>query len=256
MNDTSQQQDKTRDRQITVFLLDDHEVVRRGLRDLLAGEPDITVVGEAGTVASALTRVLDLRPRVAVLDVRLPDGDGVSVCREIRSALSGTVCLMLTSYGDDQALFRAVMAGAAGYVLKETAGSDLVSAVRTVASGGSMLDAGMVQRMIGKLREQPAADPLPALSDQEKRVLELIGEGLTNREIAERMFLAEKTVKNYVSSLLAKLGLQRRTQAAAFSARLTEDKGDLRQVARPCFGKIDLLIATALAMVSVAAFLQ
>jgi DNA-binding NarL/FixJ family response regulator len=227
MNDTSQQRDGTEDRQITVFLLDDHEVVRRGLRDLLANEPDITVVGEAGTVASALTRMPDLRPRVAVLDVRLPDGDGVSVCREIRSALSGTVCLMLTSYGDDQALFRAVMAGAAGYVLKETAGSDLVSAVRTVASGGSMLDAGMVQRMIGKLREQPAADPLSALSDQEKRVLELIGEGLTNRQIAERMSLAEKTAKSYVSSLLTKLGVRSRTQAATFAARLTADRDEL-----------------------------
>jgi DNA-binding NarL/FixJ family response regulator len=226
MNNTSQQD---RDPQITVFLLDDHEVVRRGLRDLLAEEPDITMVGEAGTAASALPRVLDLRPGVAVLDVRLPDGDGVSVCREIRSALPGTACLMLTSYGDDQALFRAVMAGAAGYVLKETAGSELVSAVRAVASGGSMLDAGMVQRMIGKLREQPAADPLSALSDQEKIVLELIGDGLTNRQIAERMSLAEKTVKNYVSSLLTRLGVQRRTQAAAFAARLSECKGDLRQ---------------------------
>jgi DNA-binding NarL/FixJ family response regulator len=220
MNNTSQQD---RDPQITVFLLDDHEVVRRGLRDLLAEEPDITTVGEAGTAASALPRVLDLRPGVAVLDVRLPDGDGVSVCREIRSALPGTACLMLTSYGDDQALFRAVMAGAAGYVLKETAGSELVSAVRAVASGGSMLDAGMVQRMIGKLREQPAADPLSALSDQEKIVLELIGDGLTNRQIAERMSLAEKTVKNYVSSLLTRLGVQRRTQAAAFAARLSAD---------------------------------
>jgi DNA-binding NarL/FixJ family response regulator len=220
MNNTSQQD---RDPQITVFLLDDHEVVRRGLRDLLAEEPDITMVGEAGTAASALPRVLDLRPGVAVLDVRLPDGDGVSVCREIRSALPGTACLMLTSYGDDQALFRAVMAGAAGYVLKETAGSELVSAVRAVASGGSMLDAGMVQRMIGKLREQPAADPLSALSDQEKIVLELIGDGLTNRQIAERMSLAEKTVKNYVSSLLTRLGVQRRTQAAAFAARLSAD---------------------------------
>ena len=220
MNNTSQQD---RDPQITVFLLDDHEVVRRGLRDLLAEEPDITTVGEAGTAASALPRVLDLRPGVAVLDVRLPDGDGVSVCREIRSALPGTACLMLTSYGDDQALFRAVMAGAAGYVLKETAGSELVSAVRAVASGGSMLDAGMVQRMIGKLREQPAADPLSALSDQEKIVLELIGDGLTNRQIAERMSLAEKAVKNFVSSLLTRLGVQRRTQAAAFAARLSAD---------------------------------
>lgn len=220
MNDTSPRQDSTDQPQITVFLLDDHEVVRRGLRDLLAEEPDINVVGEAGTVASALDRMPALRPRVAVLDVRLPDGDGVSVCRDIHSTLPGTVCLMLTSYGDDHALFGAIMAGAEGYVLKQTAGSDLVRAVRTVASGGSMLDAGMAQRVIGKLREQPAADPLSALSDQEKRVLELIEEGLTNRQIAERMFLAEKTVKNYVSSLLTKLGMQRRTQAAAFAARL------------------------------------
>jgi DNA-binding NarL/FixJ family response regulator len=224
MNDTSPRQDGADQPQITVFLLDDHEVVRRGLRDLLAEEPDIDVVGEAGTVASALARMPALRPKVAVLDVRLPDGDGVSVCREIHSSLPGTACLMLTSYGDDQALFGAIMAGAAGYVLKQTAGSDLVSAVRTVASGGSMLDAGMVQRVIGSLREQPAADPLSVLSDQEKKVLELIGEGLTNRQIAERMFLAEKTIKNYVSSLLTKLGMQRRTQAAAFSARLSANQ--------------------------------
>ena len=220
MNDTSPRPEDTDQPRITVFLLDDHEVVRRGLRDLLAGEPDIDVIGEAGTVASALARMPALVPKVAVLDVRLPDGDGVSVCREIHSSLPGTACLMLTSYGDDQALFGAIMAGAAGYVLKQTAGADLVSAVRTVASGGSMLDAGMVQRVIGRLREQPAADPLSVLSDQEKRVLELIGEGLTNRQIAERMFLAEKTVKNYVSSLLTKLGMHRRAQAAAFSARL------------------------------------
>ena len=225
MNDTSPRRDGTNQPGITVFLLDDHEVVRRGLRDLLAEEPDIDVVGEAGTVASALARMPALRPKVAVLDVRLPDGDGVSVCREIHSSLPGTACLMLTSYGDDQALFGAIMAGAAGYVLKQTAGSDLVSAVRTVASGGSMLDAGMVQRVIGSLREQPAADPLSVLSDQEKKVLELIGEGLTNRQIAERMFLAEKTIKNYVSSLLTKLGMQRRTQAAAFSARLSANQG-------------------------------
>jgi DNA-binding NarL/FixJ family response regulator len=224
MNDTSPRQDGMDQPGITVFLLDDHEVVRRGLRDLLAEEPDIDVVGEAGTVASALARMPALRPEVAVLDVRLPDGDGVSVCREIHSSLPGTACLMLTSYGDDQALFGAIMAGAAGYVLKQTAGSDLVSAVRTVASGGSMLDAGMVQRVIGSLREQPAADPLSVLSDQEKKVLELIGEGLTNRQIAERMFLAEKTIKNYVSSLLTKLGMQRRTQAAAFSARLSANQ--------------------------------
>ena len=226
MNDINPRQEGTDQRQITVFLLDDHEVVRRGLRDLLAEEPDISVVGEAGTAESALARMPALRPRVALLDVRLPDGDGVSVCREIHSTLPGTVCLMLTSYGDDQALFGAIMAGAAGYVLKQSAGSDLVSAVRTVASGGSMLDSGMTQRVIARMREQPATDPLSALSDQEKRVLELIAEGLTNREIAGRMFLAEKTVKNYVSSLLTKLGMQRRTQAAAFAARLSADQDE------------------------------
>jgi DNA-binding NarL/FixJ family response regulator len=212
---------------IGVFLLDDHEVVRRGLRDLLAAEPDIDVVGEAGTMASALARVAVLRPDVAVLDVRLPDGDGVSVCREIRSTLPGTACLMLTSYGDDQALFGAIMAGAAGYVLKQACGAELISAVRTVAAGGSMLDPRATLRVMERLRNRNAdADPLSALSEQEKRVLELIGEGLTNRQIAERMFLAEKTAKNYVSSVLAKLGMHRRTQAAAFAARLAANQPD------------------------------
>jgi DNA-binding NarL/FixJ family response regulator len=214
------------ERRIHVFLLDDHEVVRRGLRNLLEAEPDMDVIGEAGTAASALHRILALRPAVAVLDVRLPDGDGVSVCREIRSALPGTACLMLTSHGDDQALLGAIMAGAAGYVLKETCGSDLVSAVRTVANGGSMLDAHATKRVMERLRERMAGvDPLSALTEQEKRVLELIGEGLTNRQIAERMILSEKTAKNYVSAVLAKLGLQRRAQAAAFVARLAEHHG-------------------------------
>ncbi len=212
---------------IRVFLLDDHEVVRRGVRDLLSAEPDIDVVGEAGTAESALGRIQVLRPDVAVLDVRLPDGDGISVCREIRSKLPDTACLMLTSYGDDQALLGAIMAGAAGYVLKQTCGSDLVSAVRTVAAGRSTLDAHATQRVMDRLRDRMAVvDPLSALTEQEKRVLELIGEGLTNRQIAERMFLAEKTIKNYVSSLLTKLGMQRRTQAAAFSARLAENSSD------------------------------
>jgi DNA-binding NarL/FixJ family response regulator len=211
---------------ITVFLMDDHEVVRRGVRDLLSTEPDIEVVGEAGTAAAALRRMA-LRPDVAVLDVRLPDGDGVSVCREIRSTLPGIACLMLTSYGDDQALLGAIMAGAAGYVSKQTCGSDLVGAVRTVAAGGSTLDADAAQRVMARLRQRTASvDPLSALTDQEKRVLELIGEGLTNRQIAERMFLAEKTAKNYVSSLLSKLGMQRRSQAAAFVARLAETQED------------------------------
>jgi two-component system, NarL family, response regulator DevR len=212
---------------ISVFLLDDHEIVRRGVRDLLAAEPDIEVVGEAGTVASALQRMPALHPDVAVLDVRLPDGDGVSVCREIRSTLPGTACLMLTSYGDDQALLGAIVAGAAGYVLKQTCGSDLVSAVRTVAAGGSTLDADATARVMARLRERSASvDPLSALTDQEKRVLELIGEGLTNRQIAERMFLAEKTAKNYVSSLLTKLGMQRRAQAASFVTRLAGQPDD------------------------------
>ena len=214
-------------RRITVFLLDDHEILRRGLRDLLEAEPDMEVIGEAGTAGPAVHRIIALRPDVAVLDVRLPDGDGVSVCREIRSTLPETACLMLTSSRDDQALLGAIMAGAAGYVLKETCGSDLVSAVRTVAAGGSMLDAQSTHRVMERLRERMAGvDPLSALTDQEKRVLELIGEGLTNRQIAERMILSEKTAKNYVSAVLTKLGMQRRAQAAAFAARLAESHSD------------------------------
>jgi two-component system, NarL family, response regulator DevR len=211
------------DRLTSVFLLDDHEVVRRGVRDLLEAESDLQVIGEAGSAMSAVNRVLALRPDVAVLDVRLPDGNGVAVCREIRSALPETACLMLTSFGDDQALLGAIMAGAAGYVLKQTCGSDLVDAVRRVAHGESMLDAHSTQRVMERLRERMVGvDPLSALTDQEKRVLELIGQGLTNRQISEHMILSEKTVKNYVSSVLTKLGMQRRTQAAAFAARLSE----------------------------------
>jgi DNA-binding NarL/FixJ family response regulator len=210
--------------QIGVFLLDDHEIVRRGVRDLLEAEPDITVVGEAGTAASALARIPALRPDVAVLDVRLPDGDGVSVCREIRSAMPQVACLMLTSFGDDEALFDAIMAGAAGYVLKQIRGTDLVGAVRAVASGQSLLDPQAAGRVMQRMRDQAArADPLAALTGQERRILELIGDGLTNRQIGERMFLAEKTVKNYVSALFAKLGMERRTQAAAYAARVFED---------------------------------
>jgi DNA-binding NarL/FixJ family response regulator len=212
---------------IGVFLVDDHEIFRRGVRALLDDEPDIDVVGEAATASAAMARIPALRPDVAVLDVRLPDGDGISVCREICSALPGTVCLMLTAYGDDQALLGAIMAGAAGYVSKQTCGTDLVGALRTVASGESILDPQASRRVMAQLRERTVSvDPVAALSDQEKRVLELIGEGLTNRQIAERMFLAEKTVKNYVSSLLGKLGMQRRTQAAAFAVRHTDDHGD------------------------------
>ena len=211
---------------IGVFLVDDHEIFRRGVRALLASEPDIDVVGEAETASAAMARMPALRPDVAILDVRLPDGDGITVCREIRSALPGTACLMLTAYGDDQALLGAIMAGAAGYVSKQTCGSDLIGALRAVAAGQSVLDPFASSRVMARLREQAAAmDPLSALSDQEKRVLDLIGEGLTNRQIAERMFLAEKTVKNYVSSLLTKLGMQRRAQAAVFAVRHTDDRG-------------------------------
>ena len=207
--------------QITVFLLDDHEIVRRGVSDLLEAEPDITVIGEAGTAESALARIPALKPDVAVLDVRLPDGDGVTVCREIRSKMPDVACLMLTSFGDDEALFDAIMAGASGYVLKQIRGTDLVDAVRRVAGGQSLLDPEAASRVMRRMREQAQrSDPLSGLTDQERRILEFIAEGLTNREIAGRMFLAEKTVKNYVSSLLAKLGLERRTQAAVLAARL------------------------------------
>jgi len=210
---------------IGVFLVDDHEIFRRGIRALLDAEADIEVIGEADTASAAMARMPALRPDVAVLDVRLPDGDGITVCREICSALPGTACLMLTAYGDDQALLGAIMAGAAGYVSKQTAGTDLVSALRAVASGQSILDPFASRKVMARLREHAAAaDPIAALSDQEKRVLELIGEGLTNRQIAERMFLAEKTVKNYVSALLTKLGMQRRTQAAAFAVRHADDQ--------------------------------
>jgi DNA-binding NarL/FixJ family response regulator len=213
-------------KQIKVFLLDDHEIVRRGVRELLEAEPDITVVGEAGTAASALARVPALRPDVAVLDVRLPDGDGVSVCREIRSRMPEVSCLMLTSFGDDEALFDAIMAGAAGYVLKQIRGTDLVGAVRTIAAGRSLLDPEAASRVMARMRDQSRrTDPLAALTGQERKILELIGEGLTNRQIGERLFLAEKTVKNYVSALFAKLGMERRTQAAAYAARLFDESG-------------------------------
>jgi DNA-binding NarL/FixJ family response regulator len=206
---------------IRVFLLDDHEVVRRGVRDLLESEGDIEVVAEASSAAEALARVPAVQPDVAVLDVRLPDGDGVSVCRELRSQLPDLACLMLTSFADDEALFDAILAGAAGYILKQVREADILGAVRTVAAGGSLLDPAATARVMSRMREQAgASDPLQGLSEQERRVLDLIGEGLTNRQIGERMFLAEKTVKNYVSNLLAKLGMQRRTQAAAFVARL------------------------------------
>jgi DNA-binding NarL/FixJ family response regulator len=206
---------------IRVFLLDDHEIVRRGVKELLETESDIEVVGEASTAAEALARVPAVRPAVAVLDVRLPDGDGVTVCRELRSQMPELACLMLTSFADDDALYNAILAGAAGYVLKQVRGSDLIGAVRTIAAGGSLLDPAVVAQVMERMRKQAtAADPLAGLTDQERRILELIGEGLTNRQIGERMFLAEKTVKNYVSGLLAKLGMERRTQVAVLATEL------------------------------------
>ncbi|MGV9589860.1 response regulator [Streptomyces tendae] len=208
---------------IKVFLLDDHEVVRRGVHDLLDDEPDITVVGEGATVEQALVRVPALRPDVAVLDVRLPDGDGVSVCRELRSSMPDLACLMLTSFDDEEALLDSIMAGAAGYVLKQIEGSDLVSAVRTVARGQSLLDPSATARLMARLRggeeqrEEPEA--LPGLTERERDILALIGEGLTNRQIGQRLYLAEKTVKNHISRLLAKLGVERRIQAAVIATQ-------------------------------------
>jgi DNA-binding NarL/FixJ family response regulator len=204
---------------ITVFLLDDHEVVRRGLRDLLEAD-GIEVIGEAATAEEAVGRIHALDPDVAVLDVRLPDGDGVAVCREVRSRDPRTACLMLTSFADDEALFNAIMAGAAGYVLKQIRGSDLVDAIRKVASGQSLLDSAVTARVLERLRQGPAVDErLAHLTEQEMRVLELMAEGLTNRAIGERLHLAEKTVKNYVTSVLAKMGMSRRTEAAVYAAR-------------------------------------
>ncbi|MFD5373025.1 response regulator [Streptomyces griseoincarnatus] len=217
------EQDGSTGSPITVFLLDDHEVVRRGVHDLLNDEPDITVVGEAATVEQALVRVPALRPDVAVLDVRLPDGDGVTVCRELRSQMPDLACLMLTSFDDEEALLDSIMAGAAGYVLKQIQGSDLVSAVRTVARGQSLLDASATARLMARLRggQQQAEEPevLPGLTDREREILDLIGEGLTNRQIGQRLYLAEKTVKNHISRLLAKLGVERRVQAAVIATQ-------------------------------------
>jgi DNA-binding NarL/FixJ family response regulator len=208
---------------VKVFLLDDHEIVRRGLRELLEATPDLTVVSEAGTAEEALARIPATSPDVAVLDVRLPDGDGVEVCREIRSRLPNVQCLMLTSYSDDEALFDAIMAGAAGYVLKQIKADELVEAIRKVARGESLLDPKVTAQVLERLRNpEPTDERLAQLTDQERRILDLLADGLTNREIAERMYLAEKTVKNYVSNLLAKMGMQRRTEAAVYAARLAE----------------------------------
>ncbi|MEV6291413.1 response regulator transcription factor [Streptomyces sp. NPDC051896] len=211
---------------IRVFLLDDHEVVRRGVRDLLNDEPDIEVIGEAGTVEQALVRVPALRPQVAVLDVRLPDGDGVTVCRELRSRMPELACLMLTSFDDEEALLDSIMAGASGYVLKQIQGSDLVSAVRTVAAGQSLLDASATTRLMARLRgdqqEEQQPDGLQGLTEREREILALIGEGLTNRQIGQRLYLAEKTVKNHISRLLAKLGVERRIQAAVIATQVQD----------------------------------
>ncbi len=208
---------------LRVFLLDDHAVVRTGLRSLLEATDDIVIAGEAGTVAEALARIPSTHPDVAILDVRLPDGSGVEVCREIRSNSPEIACVMLTSYADDEALFAAIMAGAAGYVLKQVEGRDLVDDVRRVAAGQSLLDPVLTERVLARLREGPKEDSrLASLTRQERRILDLIADGQTNRQIASALFLAEKTVKNYVSNVLAKLGMERRTQAATYAARLDE----------------------------------
>jgi two-component system, NarL family, response regulator DevR len=210
---------------IRVFLLDDHEIVRRGLRELLEAEDDIEVVGEAGTAEEAVGRIPATSPDVAVLDVRLPDGSGVEVCRDVRSARPELACIMLTSYADDEALFEAIMAGAAGYVLKQVKGAELVDAIRRVAAGQSLLDPGVTARVLDRLRQGSEEDErLRGLTEQEHRILDLLADGMTNRQIAEEMFLAEKTVKNYVSNLLAKMGMSRRTEAAVYAARLAERK--------------------------------
>ena len=207
---------------LRVFLVDDHEVVRRGIRQLLNDADGVIVVGEAGSAAEALERVAAARPDVAVLDVRLPDGSGIGVCREIRSAHPEIRCLMLTSYADDEALFSAIMAGASGYILKQVHGNDLLDGVTRVGRGESLLDPAVTTRVLERLRQLGPDDEVAQLSDQERRILDLIADGCTNREIGEELFLAEKTIKNYVSNLLAKLGMSRRTEAAVYAARLAE----------------------------------
>jgi two-component system, NarL family, response regulator DevR len=221
MDDSDQLTPAAEGEVIRVFLLDDHEIVRRGLADLLETEAGISVVGEAGTAAEALNRIPAVKPDVAVLDARLPDGSGIDVCRDIRSSMPDVRCLILTSYDDNDAVFAAVMAGAAGYLLKEIRGSSLVDAIRQVAAGRSLLDPSVTERLLNRLRDgEPEDKMLASLSEREREILGLITEGLTNRQIGERLFLAEKTVKNYVSGLLAKLGMQRRTQAAVYGAEI------------------------------------
>jgi two-component system, NarL family, response regulator DevR len=211
---------------VRVFLLDDHEVVRRGLRELLESDGGLEVVGEAGTAEQALARIPPTKPDVAVLDVRLPDGDGIEVCREVRSRHPEVHCVMLTSYSDDEALLQAMLAGASGYIAKQITGADIVDAVRRVANGQSLLNPAVTARARDRLRSEPEGDErLARLSRQERTILELIADGLTNRHIAQRLNLAEKTVKNYVSNLLSKLGMERRTQAAVYAARLGNQFG-------------------------------
>ncbi|MCD4523926.1 response regulator transcription factor [Nocardioides sp. cx-173] len=209
------------DRPIKVFLLDDHELVRHGVRGLLERDGDIVVVGESGLAKEAARRIPALKPDVAILDVRLPDGTGVQVCRMVRSIDPNIAALMLTSYDEDEALFAAIMAGASGYVLKEVRGSDLVDTVRRVAAGQSMLDPAVTSHVLARLRDGPPVDPLTKrLTPKERQVLSLVGLGLTNRQIATRLGLAEKTTKNYVSTVLGKLGVRSRTQAAIIAAQL------------------------------------
>jgi DNA-binding NarL/FixJ family response regulator len=209
---------------IRVFLLDDHEVVREGIRGLLESDVDIEVVGEASTAAEAIIRIPLANPDVAILDVRLEDGDGIEVCREVRSLLPDLMCLMLTSFADDEALYSAVMAGAAGYVLKTIKGRDLVDDVKRVAAGQSLMDPRVVARVVERISNPPRGDPkLSGLSPQERRILDLIAEGQTNRQIAEAMFLAEHTVRNYTTTLLRKLRVSNRTEAAIFATRMRTD---------------------------------
>jgi two-component system response regulator DevR len=202
-----------------VFLLDDHRVVREGIRLLLESDGDMEVVGEAATAAGAIEGIASTGPDVAVLDVRLPDGDGIQVCREVRSANPAVACLMLTSFADDQALVDAILAGASGYVVKEVGGADLIGSIRKVAAGHSLLDPELTARVTGRLRDRQGADSALQLSPRERQILDLIAEGRTNRQIAAELYLAEKTVKNYVSNLLAKLGMSRRTEAAVWAVR-------------------------------------
>jgi two-component system response regulator DevR len=221
MDDSEHMNPDRENAEIRIFLLDDHEVVRRGIADLLASESDMTVVGEASTAAEAMARIPAARPNVAVLDARLPDGSGIDVCRDIRSAMPEVRCIILTSFNDNDAMFAAIMAGASGYLLKEVRGANIVDAIRQVAAGKSLLDPDVAERVIARLRDGEPQDPLLAsLTDREREILNLIAEGLTNRQIGERIFLAEKTVKNYVSGLLAKLGMERRTQAAVFGSEV------------------------------------